>query len=369
MKKVLILVNHFITLKAYRTELVAKLNELGYKVYVSTPFDTKENMDYLKSFGCELIETPLDRRSSNFIKDIKLYLNYKKLIKKIKPDIVLTYTAKPNIYGIKAASENNIPCFATITGLGSAFQKESLRKKIISVLYKWALPHATHVFCQNESNKNILKGIGAITEKQTVMTPGSGVNTEKFEFISYPQKTDIIHFLYTGRLMKEKGVDDLFAVIQKLKNNGYDNLLFHFIGLCETNYDDIINKLTEQGLIKYYGFQKDVKSFIEKCDCLILPSYYPEGMNNALLEAEAMGRPIITTNWPGCRETVKDNVTGFICEPDNQKSLYDSIIKFINLPYENQVIMGKNASKFVNKNFNRKTVVNIYTEYINKYAG
>lgn len=361
--KILFLVNHYNTLRVFRKELLIKLNELGHKVLVSSPFSKKENMDELRSFGCELIETNFERRGTNPFKDIKLYFTYKKLIKQIKPDIVLTYTVKPNLYGIKAASDLKVPCYATVTGLGSAFQSNSLKKKIITILYKWSLPNATKVFFQNEGNRDNLVSINAVKKENTIITPGSGVNTSDFSFSEYPTDEGKLNFLFVGRIMKEKGIDELFEAIERLNKN-YKNLNFEFIGWYEDNYKEVVDSLINKGLIKYYGFKKDVKPYIKNAHCVVIPSYH-EGMNNSLLEAESMGRPVITTNVYGCKEAVIEGETGFLCEAKSVDSLYNTLKKFIDLPYENKVKIGENARKYMIQKFEKQIVVDLYLDKIN----
>lgn len=365
-KKILVLANRYSTIIQFRSEVMATLCQLGYDVYISLPFDKQKYMDQLKSIGCRLIDAPMERHGTNPLNDLKLLKYYKKIIKEVKPDLILTYTVKPNVYGNLAAKCFKIPVFSTITGLGSVFLKEkSLNRTIVSFLYKISLPYAKKVFFQNEGNKKILFDLGSVKEEQAIMTPGSGVNCKKFVFSEYPENDGKICFISVMRLMKEKGMEELIYAIEKLQNR-YDNLKFVFIGRNEDGYQEKVKELEEKGLIEYLGFQDDVPSFIRKANCLILPSFYSEGMNNSLLEASAMGRPVITTDWFGCKESVIDGKTGFICQPRDGESLYNAIVKFIELPYNQKVQMGREANKFVTDNFNRNTVIDIYIKEIEK---
>ncbi len=360
--KILFLVNHYNTLRVFRKELLIKLNSEGHKVLVSLPFDKEEYMNELKSLGCELVDTPVERRGQNPIKDFKLFLIYKKIIKDIKPDVVLTYTVKPNIYGIKAASDLKVPSIATVTGLGSAFQGEGFGKKILVLLYKWALHNATKVFFQNENNRDVLADLGIVNKDNTIITPGSGVNVDEFPFTVYPKEDEKLNFLFVGRIMKEKGIEELFEVIERL-NEDYNNLTFEFIGWYEDNYKERVEELIKKGYIVYHGFQNDVKPFIERCHCLVIPSYH-EGMNNSLLEASSMGRPVITTSVPGCKEAVIEGDTGFLCEVRSAESLYNKIVDFINLPYNVKADMGKKAREFMIEKFRKEIVVDMYLDQI-----
>lgn len=360
MKKILILTNYYLGLKAFRKELLEKFKELGHEVYVSLPFEP--DMSELKPFVNKFFDAPLNRRGVNPIEDIKLYNHYIKILKEVKPDIVLTYTIKSNIYGGLACQKLNIPYYTTITGLGSAFQKENLQKKFIVFLYRLGLKKVKKVFFQNETNKNIIISNKITSEEKSILVPGSGVNTEHFVYMDYPEDFDKLNFLFIGRIMKEKGVDELLYCIEKL-NEKYNNLSFSFVGNYEDNYKDKIEDFQNRKLIDYYGYQIDVRSFIEKANCIVIPSYH-EGLCNVLLEASACGRPVIATDIPGCRETLIDEETGLLCKVKDTKSLYNSCIKFINLSYEEKKQMGINAREFVKNNFDRKTVVKEYIKTI-----
>lgn len=361
--KILILANSDSGLYEFRRELVQELINPGS--YLNTPICNKNEIyvslpnngyrDKIEALGCTFIETKINRRGVNPIEDIKLYNHYIKILKDIKPDIVLTYTIKPNIYGGLACQKLNIPYFTTITGLGSAFQKENLQKKLIVFLYKLGLKKVKKVFFLNEENKNIFIKNNIIVENKSVMLPGEGVNCEQFSFKDYPLNNDKLNFLFIGRIMKEKGVDELLYCIEKL-NEKYNNLSFSFIGNYEDNYKDIIEDFQNRKLINYYGYQSDVKPFIEKANCVVIPSYH-EGLCISLLESGAIGRPVVTTDIFGCKETVIDGESGFLCKPKDKESLYNTLIKFIETSYINKVEMGKTANKFIYENFNRKKVI------------
>ncbi|MBQ7257754.1 MAG: glycosyltransferase family 4 protein [Abditibacteriota bacterium] len=312
------------------------------------------------------IPTPIERRGTNPVKDFKLFLVYKKIIKDISPDVVFTYTVKPNIYGIKAASELKVPSIATVTGLGSAFQGEGFGKKILVLLYRWALHNASKVFFQNRSDRDTFVDLRIVDKKKSLVAPGSGVNTDDFSYKEYPNEDNSLNFLFVGRIMKEKGIDELFEVIEKLNEN-YNNLKFKFIGWYEDNYKDRVEQLVKKGYITYEGFQPDVRPFIEKCHCLVIPSYH-EGMNNSLLEAQAMGRPVITTNVPGCKETLIDGETGFLCEVKSVESLYNRMVDFISLPYEEKINMGKRGRRLMVMKFRKEIVVDMYLEELMKIS-
>lgn len=353
--KILILANHYLTLRIFRRELIQELSK-NHEVVISIPEDEKEYMDELRSFGARLVyEKNMDRRAINPVKDLKLISSYKKLLKEEKPDRVITYTIKCNIYGAWACKSLNIPCYCNVTGLGSAFYNGGIIKTITSVMYKCSMNKAKVVFLENKGNEKTLLDMNIFRPEQTFVLNGAGVNLEKFPFTEYPANENKISFLFFARIMKEKGVDELFYAIEKLADE-YDNLEFNFIGIYEDEYENKVKTLEDKGLIRYYGFQKDVVPFIQKSNCVILPSYH-EGMANTLLESASIGRPIITSKIHGCMEAVVDNKSGLLAKACNKEDLYEKIRQFIEMPYKEKKDMGNCAREHMENNFDKYGVV------------
>jgi galacturonosyltransferase len=353
--KILMLVNHYLTIRIFRRELIQELAK-NNEVVISIPEGEKEYMDELRSFGARLVyDENMDRRKIDVLSDFKVISGYKKLLKAEKPDRVITYTIKCNIYGAMACRSLNIPCYSNITGLGSAYYNGGALKFITSFLYKVAMKNAKVVFFENKGNEKTLLDKKIFKPEQTYVLNGAGVNLEKFTFSEYPQKQAPISFLFFARIMKEKGVDELFYAIEKLSGE-YDNLEFKFIGIYEDEYEEKVNELESRGLIHYYGFQKDVIPFIQQCSCVVLPSYH-EGMANTLLESAAIGRPIITSNIHGCKEAVIDFESGFLANVCDEEDLYQKMKMFIELPYEKKADMGRVARKHMEKNFDKYDIV------------
>lgn len=226
--KILILANHYLTLRVFRRELIQKLSE-SHEVIISLPEDSKEYMDELRSFGARLVYVKnMDRRAINPIEDLKLISEYKRLLKEEKPDKVITYTIKCNIYGAWACKSQKIPCYCNVTGLGSAFNNGGLLRFVISKMYKYSMNKAEKVFFENKGNEQTVLDMKLFKPSQTYVLNGAGVNLEKFAFTPYPNDEDKITFLFFARIMKEKGVDELFYVIEKLRKE-YNNLQFNFI--------------------------------------------------------------------------------------------------------------------------------------------
>ncbi len=361
MTKILILANNDVGLYKFRKELIESLLDQGYEVYISLP--AGYYVEKLCHMGCVFFDTPIDRRGTNPITDLKLIFYYKTLIKNIKPDVVLTYTIKPNVYGGIACKSSNTPYIANVTGLGTSIENGGLLQKTTLALYTNGLRKAACVFFQNETNRQFFIDKHIVTGK-TRLIPGSGVNLKYHCFEEYPDSDNIIKFLFIGRIMKDKGIDELLEAAQKVKCM-YPNVQFDLVGYCEENYTKRLSDFENRGIIKYHGQQDDVHSFIKGAHAIIHPSYH-EGMANVLLEAASTGRPVLASNIPGCRETFDEGVTGYGFEVRNTSALVNTIEKFIKLPYEDKKQMGIAGRAKVEREFDRQIVIDSYMEEINK---
>lgn len=359
MKKVLVLANHILGIYSFRRELIQKLLDEGYEVYIASP--PHEKMSYFTDMGCKCIETPLDRRGTNPITDTKLLISYFKVVRKIKPDVVLTYTIKPNVYGGIVCRVLDVPYIANITGLGTVVENRGILQKVSLFLYRTALKGVSSLFFQNEENQRFFINENIAVNKHRLI-PGSGVNLEHFNLLDYPSD-EKVEFLFIARIMKEKGIDQYLEAAEYIKKK-YPNTVFHILGNCDEDYIGILNDMEKKGIVTYHGRQDDVREFHKFSHCTIHPTYYPEGMSNVLLESAACGRPVITTNRPGCQEIVDDGKTGYLIEEKNSKDLIDKIKKFINLDYEAKKKMGLSGREKVKKEFDRNIVVNAYISEI-----
>lgn len=356
MKKILILANSSGGLYDFRNELVLELLKTN-KVYVSVPDDVA--VDRLQAEGCEVIHTDINRRGMNPVQDLGLFKSYWKLLKQIKPDVVLTYTIKPNIYGGFCCRLRRVPYIVNITGLGTTFERGGMLKKMVVTMYQQALKKADCVFFQNERNKQIFEENG-IYGKKSKRVNGSGVNIDKYVCEVYPGR-EKPRFLFVGRLMKEKGIEEYLYCAKKYAKRAE----FDIIGYCEEAYEEEVNRLQQEGIVRFHGFQKDVKSYYKDCDAVVIASYH-EGMSNVLLEAAATGRPVLATNIPGCKEAVEDNMTGLLFASRSAEALESVIEYFLSLSVERREAMGRAARTKMEQEFNRKHVVESYIEEINK---
>ena len=353
--KILVLANHYNTLRIFRRELLKALSDAGHEVVVSIPPCDEENKRILESYGTRVFFTSFDRRGTNPIGDLKLLQEYKKIIRQEKPDKVITYTIKCNIYGAMACKAANVPCYVNVTGLGSTFQQKGKMRMLVSAMYKFSLNKAKKIFFENVGNRNTLVNDGIVRLEQTVVMAGAGVNLSEFEATPYPEERDEVNFLFIGRIMKEKGVDEYFAAIRKLRQN-HPNTTFDFIGWYEDDYEQQIHAMEKEGLIRFHGFQADVKPFIRNANCVVHPSWH-EGMSNTLLESAAMCRPLITTDIHGCKEAVEEGVNGWLVPLRDEEALYQAMKQFAGLPYEKKAQIGIAGRDYMQKRFDKNDVV------------
>lgn len=355
---VLILANNDVGLYKFRKELIEALLK-EYRVVISLP--EGPFIEKLEQMGCEFVKTQFERRGKNPFQDFQLFTFYRKLLSEIHPDIVLTYTIKPTIYGGIACRISKTPYIINITGLGTALQNPGILQKALIFIYRLVLPCSACVFFQNQANQKFFKDRNMV--KKSVLIPGSGVNTQDYQWMEYPEtKTGEDRFLFIGRLMRDKGVEELFEAARKIKEK-YENVSFDVVGSFDEDYSASIESLQADQVITYWNVQQDVKPFIEKCNAIVLPSYH-EGMANVLLEASACGRPVLASKIPGCQETFEEGITGFGFEVKSADSLYQALEKFILLSYAEKANMGKAARIKMEKEFDRQKVIEAYMKEI-----
>lgn len=353
MAKILILTNFDVGLYKFRKELIQKLLEEKNKVYLSLP--DGDLIRPLEEMGCTFIDTPLERRGMNPATDMQLLRQYKQIIKDIQPDLVITYTIKPNIYGGLACKRCKVPYAVNITGLGTAFQNEGMLKKMVIRMYRAACKKAKVVFFENEENKRVFLEHHIIRSEQAVSLHGAGVNLKDYPVTPYPSEQDGIHFLFIGRVMQEKGVDELFTAARAIRAL-HPNVQFDIVGPYEDDYEAKIHQLEEEGIIHFYGYQEDVRPFIKQSHCFVFPSWH-EGMANTLLESAAMGRPLITSDIPGCREAVEDGKNGLLCRVKDADSLTEKIEAFLRMKPEERAEMGNVSRQRMEQIFDKTKVV------------
>lgn len=351
-KKVVVIGNCSSGMYDFRHELIAELVKRDCSVTALTPFDTK--VDELQALGIDVMETPMNRRGINPTEDLKLLILYRKLLKKLQPDLVITYTIKPNVYGGFAARLLRIPYAINITGLGTAFQNQGMLRKIVTCMYRLSCKKAKVVFFENSGNRRIFLDEKIVKEEQTCLLSGAGVNLSHYQVTDYPAGEEI-RFLFMGRVMKEKGIEELFAAMKQLLSEGISCSL-DILGGYEEDYQNQIGQYTAEGWLHYHGYQADVRPFIARAHCFVLPSWH-EGMANTNLECAASGRPVITSNIHGCMEAVEDGVTGFLCAERNAEDLHRVMKRFAALSFETRKAMGLSGRNRMEALFDKNQVV------------
>jgi len=350
----------------FRISLIQSLQENGYKVVGVAPHDNY--VDKLEDIGVKCFHVNLNPKGTNPITDLYLVYQYYKLFKLVKPDLILSFTIKPNIYGNLAARLLNIPTINNISGLGTLFIKTSFATYIGKLLYKFSLAFSTHIFFQNKDDKQLFIRNKLINPKISFIIPGSGVNVEKFHCDRITNSGS--KFLFVGRLLSDKGVFEyLDAAVSVLKT--HPNKEFLLVGemgsnnLTAMSSNQLKNYTEKYPQIKYLGKTDNIVTLLNSVDVMVLPSYR-EGLSKSLIEAAAMKLPIITTNVPGCKDVVVDGFNGFLCEVKSKKSLEKAIYKLISLTDNQRLRFGINGREKVVNEFSSVIVNSYYIKRINK---
>ena len=366
MKKIVISSNTSWFIYNFRLPLIKHLQEKGFLIEIIAPFD--EYLKKLGNEGCSCHEIVIDNKGKNFLKDIKTFLEYLSLYKKIAPDLTFHFTIKPVIYGSFASTFLKIPTINTITGLGTAFLKQNLLNKIVKFLYFISQKKVQKIIFLNRDDYTLFIQNKIIKEEKSLLIQGGeGVDETFFS----PQKKELnktqFVFLLMARMIYDKGIGE-YVEASKIVKEKYPNTSFQLLGFTDVQNPSAITiqdikKWEEANLVEYLGKTDDVRPYIANSDCVVLPSYR-EGSPRTLLEALSMERPIIATDVAGCREMVKNEKNGFLCEVKNSKDLADKMIQMIELEKEERYAMGKYGREMVKKEFSIKTINKTYIEMI-----
>lgn len=386
--KILVISNYANGLILFRKEVITSFLTPENEVVISVPFD--ENCKKLEHLGVRLVYSRLERRGMNPIKDGRLLLEYLALLKKEKPDMVLTYTIKPNLYGGLAASLLKIPYCINITGLGTALENPGMLGKILLAFYKIVTQNASYVFFQNRGNLIFMQE-HKIALKNSRLLPGSGINLKEHPYEKYPSEENGIRILAVLRIMKDKGIEEYLEAARILSSK-YPKLSFELVGEYEEEsrekYEPLIQKLQQKGILKYYGHIDNVPEIMANSHILVHPSYH-EGLSNVCLEAAACGRPILTTDIAGCRETVltippannhstaasdhsaaSDSVlpaseSGILFSAKSTDALVAALEIILSYTPQKREEMGIAGHNYVNSHFNRQFVIDAYHDAVN----
>ena len=359
----------------FRLELIQAIIDSGYRLLISCPdgpkFEVMDEIGLKKNQAFIYDDPPIDRRGTNVLKDERLMMHYRGLFKKYQPAVVLTYTAKPNVYASLVAHQLHIPVINNVTGLGSVVNESGIKQKFIMWLFKTAYRSSACIMFQNSTNMKLAKKLGWV-KGDCKLIPGSGVDLDRYPVQEYPDGGDGISgepivFNYIGRILKDKGVDDYIEAAKRIKAK-YPRTEFNMLGFIEPtedHYEAELKELGNQGIVFYRGSQNDVRPWIKRAHAIIHPSIYGEGMSNVLLENASSGRLIITTDNPGCRETVNDCISGFIYHGGDIDELVQKIETVVNdMPNNVRQNYGLEGRKKVEREFSRELVIEAYLSKI-----
>lgn len=363
MIKILFLANHFITLYSFRKEMIQVMINKGYEVWLSLPYNP-DNI-FFEEMGCKIIATQISRRGLNPLKDLKLMLDYKRIFYEVQPDIIFSFTIKPNIYGSFISSKTGFRQICNITGTGATFLKKGLLATICINLYRFSIKKSYKVFFQNTGDLDFFVSHKMVEKERCEILPGSGCNLEQHAFKPLPP-TEHLNFIYIGRVMKLKGIDEYLACAHDIHKK-YPNTTFYIAGWNEEpEYMQKVELAQKAGYVEYLGFRKDIDQWIERCHCTILASYGGEGVPNVLLESAATGRICIASNINGSRDVIEDGITGFLFEKGNAKDLISKVERIISLTDKELAAMGVAGRRKIEKGFDREIVIQKYISEITK---
>lgn len=350
----------------FRKGTIIKLLELGYEVIAVSPKD--QYVSLLEEMGARHYDIRIDRGGTNPINDTVTFISFLKLYLLLHPKVILSFTPKNNIYGGLAARFLSIPVVNNIAGLGSVFINDSFLAKLTKFLYRVSLKKSKAVFFQNNEDVNLFLNDDLVRYEQAIRIPGSGVDLSRFNV--YPSSsTDVTRFILVARMLYDKGIQYYVDAANILKGKYGDRVQCYLLGpIDEKSPSGIksseIERWTSEGAITYLGTTDSVEDILKGMDCMVLPSFYREGVPKSLLEGAAMGKPIITTDNVGCREVVDHGINGFLCQPKSCESLLEQMDKVINSSVEERNIMGRNSRKKVEIEFDEKIVIDKYLDVI-----
>ena len=364
--KLLMIVNDETTIYNFRREILRAFYNQGYEVTLCLPVG--EHSEEIKECGCKVVNIDVSRHGTNPLQDLKFLCACRRMIKQYTPDLVLTYTVKPNVYGSLACQIERVPYINNVTGLGTILQSNSPLARFMLLLQRVAYRKSSCVFFQNEANYKTMLEKGVVKKNTTVeILPGSGVNLDLHSYED-PRKDDgIVRFIIVSRIREDKGYNEFFKAAKLIKKK-HKNVEFHVVGWYEEEkYKKWIDELAKRGIITYHGklVQEEVHKLIATSDCMVLPTYH-EGMANVLLEAAATGRPIIATKIPGCQEAFEEGITGYSCEVKSVGSLALAMEKMIETPYLERVEMGRKGRIKMELEFDRNFVAQRYINQIER---
>lgn len=352
----------------FRHSLIKELLNCGVELYVIAPEDKFSAK--LTEMGCQVLDLPMQAKGVNPIADLALMLRLLRHYREIKPDFIIHYTIKPNIYGSLAAKLADIPSLAITTGLGYTFVNQNVVSQVARQLYKFAFRYPKEVWFLNEDDRRAFLEHHLIEPDKAVLLHGEGVNLNHFVPRDKPQPDENIRFLLIARMLRDKGVCEFVEAARQIRQR-YPNAIFQLLGNCGVPNPSVIGReeiaqWEREGVVEYLGTTDDVRPIIAQADCLVLPSYR-EGIPRTMIESAAMAKPLIVSDAPGCRDVVLDGQTGYLCEVKNAKSLAQRCEQFLTLSDSEKQAMGKAGRSFMEAKFDEKWVIKQYFATLKKY--
>lgn len=351
----------------FRKNTILALLEQGYSVVAIAPRD--DYSQKLMELGATYLPISIDSGGTNPVNDLATFYAFYKIYKKHKPCVTLNFTPKNNIYSTLAAKLTGVKTLNNIAGLGTLFINESIASKIARVLYKFSQSKANFIFFQNEDDRALFKSHQIAQNVKSDRLPGSGADLSRF-IVSPASDDGVVRFLLIARMLFDKGIGQYVEAARALKSKYGSSVEFRLLGFLDVDNPSAVSKAqmnawVDEGVVNYLGTSDNVEAEIAQVDCMVLPSYYREGVPKSLLEAGAMGKPIVTTDNVGCRETVDDGFNGFICEPRSIKSLTDALDKIITMSHSERLKFGINSRHKVENEFDEKIVIKKYLLALN----
>jgi glycosyltransferase involved in cell wall biosynthesis len=359
-KKVIIVANTAWYLYNFRSNLIQKLIDEGWNVVLIAPEDEYYS-ELAQIAGIEISRLKyLSRKGRNPFQDYRLYREMLSLYRAHKPDVVLQYTIKPNIYGSIAAARLQIPAISVVPGLGHAFLRPGPLRAIVSMLCKRAFRPNRFVVFENAEDMHELVQRRIVSTEQTRVFKGCGIDTAHFAPVVRSSNNSAVRFLFAGRLIKEKGIEE-FVEAAHLVRERYPHTQFSIAGNIDTENpggftQEEFKEMISSDNIEYLGFVRDVREAIRKADCVVLPSYYPEGLPRVLLESMAMATPVISTNSRGCRDAIEDGQNGYLAKPRESTDLAAKMIAFCEDSPEERAAMGGHGRQKALKEYDDKHI-------------
>ncbi len=365
--KVIIALNTAWNLYNFRAGLIRALVAEGYEVVAVAPSDEYDSR--ITELGCRFMPLAMDNKGTHPVRDLLLFLRFVRLFRKERPDVYLGYTIKPNVYGSLAAHVLGIPVVNNIAGLGTVFITENWLTRLVCWLYRAALSRSRWVFFQNNEDLGLFVGAKLVAADKVSRLPGSGIDLHAFQPAPVPPlKEASFRFLLVARMLKDKGVVEFVNAARIVRHN-FPDVEFNLLGFLDVQNPTAISNeqmsaWVNEGVVHYIGTTDDVKPFLTEASCVVLPSYYREGTPRCLLEAAAMGKPIITTDMAGCRDVVDDGVNGFLCKPKDAIDLAQKMHQMIILDPQQRDEMGRMGRWKAEREFDETIVINCYLEAI-----